>query len=440
MSVLGAIDMSAQCISKIWSGDQHFVAIYQNGTLRAWGDNYWGQLGNGTTTHNPNPTTANYDTDWMLATAGRKHNLALKTNGTLWAWGSDENEALGNGTAGQYLVPTQIGTDTDWKAIAAGEGFSLAIKTNGTLWAWGTNTNRCFGNGASTVTTYNVPTQIGTQTDWKEISGCGQYVLAIKDNGTLWAWGNNDYGQLGIGNTITQGTPVQVGTATDWKWIDTTLSAGAPISIAMKTNNTIWLWGHDTVLEISSNTPSQLGTASDWKTISVRKNYSARYVMLTKQNGTLWAWGKDNYEQLGNLWNNNYTVPTQIGNGTNWVTATAGNYESNGITTDGQFWAWGFTSLVHNNGTAYTDAPTAYNCTPTLEIDDFETASGFKIYPNPTSGIIHFSREIDADIYDITGKKVMTLANAVTANLSALVQGIYIVKTLQGASQKLIVQ
>lgn len=439
LCVLASLNMSAQCIEKVWSGEQHFIAISQDGTLWAWGYNYYGQIGNGNTTYQNTPVQASLDTDWLTASAGRKHNLAIKTNGTLWAWGSDEGEALGNGTSGQYLVPTQTGTDTDWKEVSAGETASLAVKTDGTLWTWGTNTYGALGNGSGAGAVLNEPTQVGTANDWQAVSGSGQFVLAIKENGTLWAWGSNDYGQLGIGNTTPQTTPVQVGTATDWKWIDTAMSSGAPISIAMKTDNSIWLWGHDTVLQIEANIPVQFGTETDWKTISVRKDYSNRYAMFTKQNGTLWAWGSDNSGQLGNDENSHYTVPTQIGSDTDWVSATAGYQQANGTKTDGSFWAWGSTYLV-NNGTSNTQVPTQHSCTSLLGLDDFVAQNALQVYPNPVTDIVNFSHEIDAEVFDMTGKNITTVNASTSLNVSSFAKGIYVIVTSEGVTKKIVVQ
>jgi alpha-tubulin suppressor-like RCC1 family protein len=126
--------------------------------------------------------------------------MAIKTNGTLWAWGSNSLGQLGDGTTTNKNIPTQIGTATDWKIVAGGLDHSLAIKNNGTLWAWGNNSSGQLGNGSTTRST--IPIQIGTATDWKMIVGGTNFSIALKNNGTLWAWGLNNMGQLGDGTTI----------------------------------------------------------------------------------------------------------------------------------------------------------------------------------------------------------------------------------------------
>lgn len=437
LCLLVSSNVSAQCFEKVFAGEQHFIGIRQDGTMRAWGNNYHRQLGDGSTVEKSTPVTISTATDWVTVSAGRKHNFAVKTDGTLWAWGSDDGEALGNGNDNYYSVPTQIGTDTNWKQASAGESASVGIKTDGTLWTWGTNTQGYLGNGSASYTELNVPTQLGTDTDWKMVSGHGQYVLAIKNDGTLWAWGSNDYGELGIGSNIAQNTPVQVGTASDWKWIDTTTSGSAPISIAIKNNNSIWIWGADNDLLIDSNLPVQLGTDTDWKTVSVKKSWGQRYVLFTKQNGTFWAWGRDNYEQLGNDYLGSFTVPTQVGIATNWIDATAGYRQSNGIKSDGTFWAWGSTYLVANGSIPF---PVQYNCMPLLSVKDWERATALQIYPNPANEIVNFSYEIDAEIFDMTGKNIMSVNASSSLDVSSFAKGIYIITTSEGIIKKLVVQ
>ena len=99
-----------------------------------------------------------------------------------------------------------------WTTVAAGYNHTIGIKTDGTLWAWGRNDYGQLGDG--TNTNKNVPTQIGTDTNWKLIAAGDNHTMAIKDNGTLWAWGRNNYGQLGDGTTVNKNTPFLVTTIT----------------------------------------------------------------------------------------------------------------------------------------------------------------------------------------------------------------------------------
>uniref|UniRef100_UPI003FA75F2E RCC1 domain-containing protein n=1 Tax=Rhabdothermincola sp. TaxID=2820405 RepID=UPI003FA75F2E len=113
-------------------------------------------------------------------------------------------------------TPQQVGTGTDWVTVAAGSGHSLAVKRDGTLWSWGYNFSGELGLGDTTDR--NTPQQVGTGSDWASVAAgsYSEHSLAIKTDGTLWAWGHNGDGQLGLGDTTFRYTPQQVGTGTNW--------------------------------------------------------------------------------------------------------------------------------------------------------------------------------------------------------------------------------
>ncbi len=167
-------------------------------------------------------------------------------------------------------TPTKIGTDADWASVAAGANHVIALKTNGTLWSWGINDYGQLGNGTNSPTAYgSVPVQIGTDTDWKTITVGDMHSLAIKTNGTLWAWGDNDSGQLGItcqalcSTVVNQ--PTQVGTDANWKGVD----GGFDLTIAVKTDGSIWAWGDfSSSTGTSSSVPLRVETGTAWSKVS----------------------------------------------------------------------------------------------------------------------------------------------------------------------------
>src|SRR5690349_12371564 len=203
--------LNAQCWKMTSAGINHTIAIKNDGTLWAWGFNGSGQLGNGASgDYKTEPIQIGTASNWETVSAGANTSLAIKTDGTLWAWGDNFWGQVGDGTFGnQKTVPTKIGTATNWKSIAAGMMFSLAIKTDGTLWTWGSNTDGQLGHTASPFT----PQQVGTATNWKSVSGGAFHTVAVKTDGTLWAWGGNTNGQLGDGTTNSQSVPKQIGVA-----------------------------------------------------------------------------------------------------------------------------------------------------------------------------------------------------------------------------------
>ena len=188
-------------------------------------------MGDGTVTDRNTPTDASGGTtSWSAITAGGDHTLALRSNGTLWAWG--DNEAGQSGWIGVHddnrSTPAQIGSATNWSAIAGGASHSLGLKSNGTLWAWGDNSYMQLGDG--TDSNRSTPTQIGSATNWTSISVGEYHSVALKSNGTLWAWGDNSVSQLGDGTQTDRNTPTQIGSDTNWS----SLATGANHTIARK--------------------------------------------------------------------------------------------------------------------------------------------------------------------------------------------------------------
>lgn len=149
------------------------------------------------------------------------HSLRLRSDGSLWAWGSNSHGQLGLGDYGSgtdRLNPTHVGIYTDWITVSAGtSGHSLGLRSDGSLWTWGKNYWGQLGLGDSALGTYRSnPTRVGNDTDWVTVSAGEYHSLGLRSDGSLWAWGNNTYGQLGLGDTTDRNIPTQVGNDTDW--------------------------------------------------------------------------------------------------------------------------------------------------------------------------------------------------------------------------------
>ena len=195
-------------VTVIATGDEWSVALKSDGTVWAWGDNFYGQLGDGTTEQRHSPVQVS-DLDGVAAiVAGGAHSLALKSGGTVWAWGDNWNGALGDGTTDERRSPVQVSNLTAVTTIAAGGYHSLALKSDGTVWAWGSNWKGQLGD--KTTTNRLMPVQVTALADSISISGGYFHSLALRSDGTVWAWGWNRKGQLGDGTTIDRDAPVQV--------------------------------------------------------------------------------------------------------------------------------------------------------------------------------------------------------------------------------------
>ncbi len=357
----------AQCsyFTTIKSGAvaSHVFAIKSDGTLWAWGANSSGQLGDGTNTNKNTPVQVDVAATWTDVAAGESHTLAIKSNGTLWTWGSNSDGQLGDGKYANKNVPAQVGTDTNWQSVVAGKSHSVAIKTDGTLWAWGFNGAGQLGDG--TKEEKRVPVQIGSTSDWASVHAGYYHTFAIKKDSTIWIWGDNFFGQLGNGTTgLDAGytTPTQVGSASDWA----SISAGAFHNMAIKNNGTLWVWGSNDFGESGTGerhlTPTQLGVASDWAAVRLGGYHSN----AIKKDGSLWAWGYNVFGQLGDGTNNGRSAPVQISSGVNWASVSAGIVHSHGIQKNGSVWIWGendFGQLGNGNNTA-KNTPVLFSAAP----------------------------------------------------------------------------
>ncbi|MCL2503105.1 MAG: cell wall-binding repeat-containing protein [Coriobacteriia bacterium] len=253
---------------------------------------------------------------WKAVSAGSSHSLAIKNDGSLWAWGSNGYGQLGIGIRGSGTstnTPVQVGVAADnWKAVSAGVDRSFAIKGDGSLWAWGDNNGSALGIGMivpddmymdAGANSTSTPVRVGEAADrWQAVSTGQYHSLGIKEDGSLWAWGSNIYEQLGIGSTedMVRRTPVQVGGAAD-KWQAVTTRDYH--SLGVKDDGSLWAWGRNSSGQLG--TGSTAGANTPVLTGSAADKWKAvsaggRHSLGVKDDGTLWAWGSNSSGQLGN--------------------------------------------------------------------------------------------------------------------------------------------
>lgn len=268
------------------------VALKNDGTVWAWGSNYGGQIGLTTSDPVTTPTQVNGLTDVVNVEAGGNFGIALKNDGTVWTWGSNTGGALGNGsTVVKSIVPVQVSGLENVKQIGAGVFTGYALKNDGTVWAWGLNTKGELGNGGKGSQS-NVPVQVENLTDIVEISVGLDYAMALKSDGTVWGWGSNDNGQLGIGKYGMQKSPVQIPTLSSIKDIEASRFG----SFAIDSEGTVWAWGRDVGNILADGTKN---TTETYLNPIKNENLSGfisiapgnSFALGIKNDGTLWTWG-----------------------------------------------------------------------------------------------------------------------------------------------------
>jgi alpha-tubulin suppressor-like RCC1 family protein len=310
-------------------GDYVGLAVKTDGTLWSWGYNEKGQLGQNDLVKRSSPTQIGGGTDWVKdskALRNTRSGFAIKTDGTLWSWGYGNQGALAQNNNTFYSSPVQI-PGTTWSSIGGGSRHgAFAIKTDGTLWGWGANTRGALCISGDTPDRRSSPIQIPGST-WDTITSSANTYLATKTDGTMWSWGNTEWGEMGTnasGPGLNYSSPVQI-PGTTWAPGPTKIAMSAPAAFAIKTDGTLWAWGNNTggsagYLGLNNDTtyssPVQVGSDATWNIVACSD--SSTYALKT--DGTLWAWGNGYNGRLGqNQDGQNYSSPKQIGSLTNWI-------------------------------------------------------------------------------------------------------------------------
>jgi alpha-tubulin suppressor-like RCC1 family protein len=325
-------------------------------------------------------------TNWKQVSSGYNHTLAVKTDGTLWAWGSNAYGAIGDNTIGNRSTPRQISTSAgiginSWKQVSGGRFHSAAIRNDGTLWVWGDNGATQIGDNQGTflVGRRSVPRQISIAalppsglSGWVQVSAGGYHTTAIRNDGTLWAWGLNADGQLGDNTTQPKSTPRQISIAdagglTGWAQV----SAGGFHTAAIRTDGTLWVWGDNSIGQIGDNTnidrltPRQISVGitglNNWRQVSTGNQHT----IAINYSGGLWVWGAGASGQIGDNTNIPKSVPTrEFTASNNWKYAAGGTSAVRAIKTDGTLWSWG----GNGNGQIGDNTQGASRSTPRQEL------------------------------------------------------------------------
>ncbi len=308
------------------------MVVETDGRLWAWGENDWGQVGDGTTSARSSPLQIM--TGVATVETGSYSTLAVQFDGTLWAWGANWDGQLGDGTDQDRYRPTRIMTGV--AAVAAGNNHSLALKTDGSLWAWGYNGLGQLGDG--TRTDRLSPIQI--MTGVAAVAAGAAHSVALKTDGTLWTWGYNCCGQLGDGSQSWDGRPpTQIMTGV------TAVATGLYVNFAIKTDGSLWAWGKNDEGQLGDGTtmirrrPVRVMARGVAAVATGGRDVDGGHTLVIKTDRSLWGWGNNALGQLGDGTTTNRSSPVQIMTG---IAAVAcGAFHNLAIKTNGRLWAWG---------------------------------------------------------------------------------------------------
>lgn len=269
---------------------------------------------------------------------GFQHSLAVDEQGYLWSWGQGYNGSLGNGSRMNLEHPRKVNAQADWKQVfSTGNSFSIALKKDGSLWTWGENDNGQLGDGS--FTTKARPVQVGSDQDWVMVWSARNSVYALKANGSLWAWGDNEHGRLGINTN--QPAVCRPHKVNDGPWKQVFI--GSSFVVALRTNGTLWSWGQNSQGQLGDgttkqrNAPVQIGGKTDWRAVGV----GSAHTLALDAGGKLWSWGINLSGACGDGTTAARFRPVAVMPEKRWQAVSASGYYSLALDQEGSLWSWG---------------------------------------------------------------------------------------------------
>ncbi len=251
-----------------------------------------------------------------------------------------------NGNYSDYSAPV-AGTPTapaepgEWRQLSAG-AHTCGVKNVGSLWCWGNNGSGQLGVGGDPEQPLLRPVQVGTETYWASVAAGAASTCAIRNGGSLWCWGNNGQGQLGTGDTVSHDTPVEVAPGTTWRAVD----VGVSHACGVRADGGLWCWGANFFGQLGNNgtteqpAPVRVGLATSWTSVSTGPEHTCA-VMVVMATSTLWCWGSNGLGQLGGTPGDKLT-PSQVTGSPAFGTAVdTGDQFTCGLKADASLWCFG---------------------------------------------------------------------------------------------------
>lgn len=264
--------------TQISAGNDHSLALNSKGEMFAWGGNGSGKLGKGASSMGPEnyvPVQIGVDQTWATISAGQGHSLAINSKGELFAWGWNSSNQLGINSSTNVFTPTKVSERTDWVDVAAGYNHSLALTRDGKLYAFGNNDNGQLGKGDKNPAPLNSPVQIAADIGWQSISAGDSFTLSANGVGKLFSWGNNDAGKLGRNSGADVASNFSPELITVLESV-AGISAGEVHALGLTESGKLYAWGGNNNGQLGTGdstsrlAPVQIGAVNTWGGPTIR--------------------------------------------------------------------------------------------------------------------------------------------------------------------------
>ncbi len=336
--------------TQVSAGSYHSVAMGDDGNAYSWGDNYYGQLGDGALTNRPFPgiVPTPPGVKYTQVLTGPNNAFAIADDGNAYGWGDNFWGQLGSGTSPtKQMTPVKVQAPTGvtFTQISAGSGFTLAIGNDGNTYSWGINgSSGSLGDGGTTNRA--IPGLVSTPTGvtFTKVYAGGNHSMALGDDNKLYSWGYNRDGQLGDGTTTDRLTPVPVSTPPGVTFVQ--IEIGFQHTLAIGSDGKTYAWGDNGYGKLGDGTTTKRLVpvpVSAPAGVTFTQIQASDQSLAIGDDGNTYAWGLNNYGQLGDGTTTDRWSPVAVSTppGVTFVEIYAGTGHALAIGSDGNTYSWG---------------------------------------------------------------------------------------------------